>query len=61
MEQVMWNRKFLHLNLLRNLHEQAVVLGRKYRLLKIAYNIFMFGLILSVIAFLIGAGYASKV
>jgi predicted metal-dependent HD superfamily phosphohydrolase len=57
MLQVMGDRHFLHLNLLRNLHEQAVVLGRKYKMLKMAYNVFMFGLVLSVIAFLIASEY----
>jgi hypothetical protein len=59
MLQVMGDRQFLYLNLLRNLHEQAVVLGRKYRMLKKAYNFFMFGLIIAVIAFLIASGYSS--
>jgi hypothetical protein len=29
------------------------VLGRKYRLIRIAYNIFMYGIIVSVLAFAI--------
>ncbi|WP_349255706.1 Pycsar system effector family protein [Chitinophaga sp.] len=33
----------------------GVVLGHKYKLLRISYNIFMFGLIISVFAFLIAA------
>ena len=59
MLQVMGDRQSLFLNLLRNLHEQGVVLGRKYKMLKVAYNIFMFGLILSVIAFLIASAFSS--
>jgi len=59
MLQVMGDKQFLYLNLLRNLHEHAVVLGRKYRMLKIAYNVFMYGLVLSVIAFIIATGYFS--
>jgi predicted metal-dependent HD superfamily phosphohydrolase len=59
MLQVMSDRQSLYLNLLRNLHEQGVVLGRKYKMLKTAYNIFMFGLILSVIAFLIASAFFS--
>lgn len=56
---VMGDRQVLYLNLLRNLYEQGVVLGRKYKMLKVAYNIFMFGLILSVIAFLIASVFFS--
>lgn len=59
MLQVMSDRQVLYLNLLRNLYEQGVVLGRKYKMLKVAYNIFMFGLILSVIAFLIASAFFS--
>jgi hypothetical protein len=33
------------------------VLGQKYRLLRIAYNIFMFGLIISVLAFIIAVTF----
>lgn len=59
MLQVMGDRQVLYLNLLRNLYEQGVVLGRKYKMLKVAYNIFMYGLILSVIAFLIASVFFS--
>ena len=59
MLQVMGDRQSLYLNLLRNLYEQGVVLGRKYKMLKVAYNIFMYGLILSVIAFLIASAFFS--
>jgi predicted metal-dependent HD superfamily phosphohydrolase len=55
MLEVMNDRQFLYINLLRNLHEHGVVLGKKYKLLKIAYNVFMYGLSLSVIAFLVAA------
>lgn len=42
----------LYLMLIRNAHLHSVVLGRKSRLLKIAYHIFMYGLIVSVVAFI---------
>lgn len=57
MFEVMKDSHFLKLSLLRDLYGQGVVLGRKYRMLKIAYNIFMFGLIVSVIVFFIAARY----
>lgn len=53
MFQVMDDRHFLYLNLLRDNYTQGVRLGQKYRMLKMAYNIFMYGLILSTIAFVI--------
>lgn len=55
MEQMMEDRDFLYGSLIRDLYSQGVVLGRKYRLLRIAYNVFMFGIIASVLAFVIAA------
>ncbi len=51
MEQVMNDRDFLYGSLIKDLHAQGVVLGKKYKLLRVAYNIFMFGLIIAVLAF----------
>lgn len=59
MFQIMNDKKYLHTTLLRDIYHQGVVLGRKYRLLKIAYNVFMFGLIISVLAFFIVSKYYS--
>jgi len=55
MRSVMADREFLYGSLIIDLYSQGVVLGRKYRLLRISYNIFMFGLIASVLAFIIAA------
>jgi hypothetical protein len=52
MHQMMEDKDFLYGSLIRDNYGQGVVLGKKYRLLRLAYNIFMFGLIISVIAFL---------
>ena len=57
MLRMMSEKNDLYLTLLRNLYEQGIVLAKKYRLLKISYNVFMYGLILSVIAFFIAAKY----
>ena len=51
MEQVMNDRVFTYKTLIKDVYSQGIVLGRKYKLLRIAYNIFMYGLIASVIAF----------
>ena len=55
MKEVMEDREFLYGNLIRDIYSQGVVLGKKYKLLRVAYNIFMFGLIVSVIAFIIAS------
>lgn len=51
MMQMMEDREFLYGSLIRDVYSQGVVLGRKYRMLRLAYNIFMYGLIISVVAF----------
>ncbi|HEX6332632.1 MAG TPA: Pycsar system effector family protein [Flavisolibacter sp.] len=53
MFQMLGDRNYLYSSLIKNLYEQGKVLGRKYRRLKVAYNIFMYGIIVSVITFII--------
>jgi len=53
MQKVMADKDLLYHTLIMDVYSQGVVLGRKYRQLRVAYNIFMFGLILSVLAFVI--------
>jgi predicted metal-dependent HD superfamily phosphohydrolase len=52
MLQVMEDRNFLYRTLIKDVYSQGVVLGRKYKLLRISYNVFMYGLVASVIAFI---------
>ncbi|TLU99383.1 Pycsar system effector family protein [Dyadobacter luticola] len=51
MQRMMNDREFLYGSLTKDVYSQGVVLGRKYRLLRIAYNVFMFGIVASVLAF----------
>jgi predicted metal-dependent HD superfamily phosphohydrolase len=60
MLQVMNDRDFLYGTLIKDVYSQGVVLGRKFRLLRISYNIFMYGLIGSVIAFVAATIIAGK-
>ena len=55
MIEMMDDKEFLYGSLIKDNYSQGVILGRKYRLLRVSYNIFMFGLILSVIAFIIAS------
>ncbi|MBC7400372.1 MAG: phosphohydrolase [Mucilaginibacter sp.] len=55
MLKVMDDKAFLYGTLIKDVYSQGVVLGRKYRLLRVAYNIFMFGLIISVVGFIIAS------
>src|SRR5699024_8620163 len=52
MQKLMDDQEFIYDSLIKDVYSQGVVLGRKYKLLRMAYNIFMFGLILSVLAFI---------
>jgi len=53
MSQLMNDRDYLYKSLMKDLYFLGIVLEKKYRLLRIAYNIFMIGIIISVIAFVI--------
>ncbi|MGF7081565.1 Pycsar system effector family protein [Mucilaginibacter sp. UYCu711] len=49
------DNEFLYGSLIRDVYAQGKVLGRKYHLLRTSYNVFMFGLVISVIAFVISS------
>jgi len=53
MSQLMRDQDYLYGTLIKDIHQLGVVLGRKYRLLRIAYNVFMVGIIVSVLGFAI--------
>jgi predicted metal-dependent HD superfamily phosphohydrolase len=53
MSQMMKDQDYLYGTLIKDIHQLGVVLGRKYRLLRVAYNVFMIGIIVSVVAFAI--------
>lgn len=56
MNKLMEDRDFLYGSLIKDVYAQGVVLGRKYRLLRIAYNVFMFGTVGAVLAFIVASG-----
>lgn len=49
--EMMGDRNYLYNAMIRDLYLLGIVLERKYRLLRITYNIFMIGIIVSVFAF----------
>jgi hypothetical protein len=55
MNAMMNDRDFLYGSLTRDVYSQGIVLGHKYRLLRKGYNIFMFGIVASVLAFVIAS------
>jgi len=57
MGRVMEDSEFLYGTLIKDVYSQGVVLGRKYRLLRIGYNVFMFGIVGAVLAFIIAMAW----
>jgi predicted metal-dependent HD superfamily phosphohydrolase len=53
MQSLMVDTDYLYDSLVKDIYYLAVVLGRKYRLIRLAYNIFMFGIVITVLAFII--------
>jgi len=53
LHEIMEDRKYLYNSLIMDLYYLGIVLEKKYRLLSTTYKIFMVGIIVSVIAFMI--------
>jgi len=53
MKEMLQDADYLYGSLIKDIYYLGVVLGQKYRLLRITYTIFMFGFVLSVISFVI--------
>ena len=59
MNQMIKDREYLYNTMMMDIYFLGVVLAKKYRYLRIAYTIFMWGLILSVLAFALAALYTT--
>lgn len=55
MRTMMMDSDYLYSSLIKDIYHLGVAIGKKYRLLRLAYNVFMFGLIISVLAFAIAS------
>lgn len=55
MRIMMRDPDYLYRSMIKDIYYLGVALGKKYRLVRLAYNIFMVGLIVSIIAFSIAA------
>lgn len=53
MTELLADKKYLYSSMIKDTYFLGIVLAKKYRYLRIAYNVFMFGLIVAVIAFVI--------
>ena len=59
MSEMMKDKGFLYGSMIKDLYFLGKVLAKKYRYLRICYNIFMYGIILAVIAFGLAMGMPS--
>ncbi|HMK02728.1 MAG TPA: Pycsar system effector family protein [Ferruginibacter sp.] len=51
MREMMRDTDYLYGSLIKDIYTLGTVLGRKYKLIRLAYNIFMVGIVVSVLAF----------
>lgn len=58
MNKLMENANFLYSNLIDDIYFLGVVLAKKYRFLRISYNVFMYGIVVAVLAFIISIFFA---
>jgi predicted metal-dependent HD superfamily phosphohydrolase len=55
MTEMLGDKEYMNSSMIKDNYFLGVVLAKKYKYLRIAYNIFMYGLILAVIAFIVAA------
>jgi len=55
MSTLMRDAEYLYSAVVQDIHQIGVVLARKYKLIRLAYTVFMVGLIISVVAFFVAA------
>ncbi len=60
MNKLMENANFLYSNLIDDIYFLGVVLARKYKLLRTSYTIFMFGMVVVVLAFIISLSFVEE-
>lgn len=59
MKEMMNDGDYLYSSLIKDIYYLGVVLGRKYKLLRTSYTVFMFGLTISIILFILAEMYPS--
>ena len=60
MKELMADKEYLYGSMVKDIYFLGVVLAKKYKLIRISYNIFMFGLIIAIVAFSIAFLLAAK-
>ncbi len=52
MKEMMKDGDYLYGSLIKDIYYLGIVLGRKYKMLRMAYNIFMFGFVIAILSFI---------
>ncbi len=60
MKVMMTDANYLYSSMLQDIYNLGTVLGKKYKLLRIAYTIFMVGIIVSVVAFAVAVVWSGS-
>jgi len=58
MRDMMLDTDYLYTTLIKDIYFLGKVLGRKYKLIRLAYNVFMIGIVISVLAFTIATFFS---
>lgn len=61
MKEMMKDADYLYGSLIKDIYYLGKVLGKKYKFLRIAYNIFMFGFVVSILSFIVAFMMTPKV
>jgi len=59
MNEMMKDGKYLYNSLIKDIYFLGVVLGKKYKFLRISYTVFMYGLVISILLFSLALIYPS--
>ncbi len=60
MKEMMKDGDYLYASLIKDIYFLGIVLGKKYRMLRISYTIFMFGFVFAILSFLLAIAFPEK-
>jgi len=59
MKELLKDGNYIYSSMIRDIYYLGVVLGKKYKMLRISYTIFMFGIVISVLSFVLSIAIVS--
>lgn len=61
MKEMMKDADYLYGSLIKDIYFLGIVLAKKYKFLRIAYNVFMFGFVVSILSFIVALMMSPKI